>query len=363
MKRILIVCLCLYTSMGFTCTHFRLMAKDNSVIIGRSMEFGPNLETEIYTVNRKATFDSTTPDNQPGLHWQAKYGYLALNGFHLFPVSGLNEQGLSFDLLYLPGIAKYEAYDASKASKSMPYYQMADYILGNFSSTDEVKQALPQLNTYSKALMHAGQSVTFPVHYVVTDKTGHSIAIEYVDGQLNMYDDKTGILTNSPSYPWQNTNLDNYVHLSPYAPAPINKDGITYAATGQGAGALGLPGDYTPPSRFVKIAYLVHTAKQCDDAAKTINLAEHILNNVDIPYGSVRGEKGEHTSDNIDYTQWVVIKDLTHNTLYFRSYSNLIMQKIEMNRIQLKPGSPKLNKVLMDEKSNMIDATQRFLEQ
>ncbi|MDX2345426.1 MAG: choloylglycine hydrolase family protein [Legionella sp.] len=340
MKRIFIICICLYANFSFACTHFRLIAKDNSVIIGRSMEFGPNLETEIYTVNRDTAFNSKTPDGKPGLNWKAKYGYLALNGFGLFPVSGINEQGLSFDLLYFPDLAQYEAYDADKASNAMPYYQIADYLLGNFSSIAEIKQALPKLNVYAKALEHAGQSVVFPVHYVVTDKNGGSIAIEYIKGKLHIYDNKTGILTNSPSYPWQVTNLKNYVNLTPNAPDSITKDGITYTATGQGGGAVGLPGDYTPPSRFVRVAYLVSTAEQMDNASKTINLATHILNNVDIPYGAVRGPKGDNKANDMDYTQWVVIKDLTHHALYFRDYLNLTMQKIDMNQFKFEPNSP-----------------------
>jgi choloylglycine hydrolase len=339
MKRILVTCICLYASFSVACTHFRLTAKDNTVIIGRSMEFGPNLESEIYTVNRGTNFESTTPDNQPGLHWQAKYGYLALNGFNLFPVSGINEKGLSFDLLYLPGLAEYQTYDASKASDAMPYYQIADYLLGNFSNIPDIKQALPMLNVYAKALTQAGKPVVFPVHYIVTDKNGQSIAIEYIAGKLNIYDDKTGILTNAPSYLWQETNLKNYVNLSPNAPDAIKKDGITYAVTGQGAGAHGLPGDYTPPSRFVRVAYLVSTAEQMDNASKTINLAEHILNNVDIPYGAVRGPKGDNTADEMDFTQWVVIKDLKHQIIYFRTYSNLAMQTIDMKQFKFEPNS------------------------
>lgn len=344
MKRILIICICLYANFSVACTHFRLIAKDNSVIIGRSMEFGPNLETEIYTVNRGTSFESKTPDGQAGFNWQTKYGYVALNGFHLFPVSGVNEQGLSFDLLYFPGLAKYQPYDKNKASSAMPYYQMADYLLGHFSNIDEIKEALPKLNVYAKALTHAGKAVVFPVHYIVTDKNGHSIVIEYISGKLHINDAQSGILTNSPSYAWQNTNLKNYVNLSPHAPQAIKQDGIRYAATGQGGGAHGLPGDYTPPSRFVRVAYLVNTAEPTNDASKTINLAEHILNNVDIPYGAIRGPKGDNAADEMDFTQWVVIKDLKHQIIYFRTYSNLVMQKLDMNQFKFASNSPEFRR-------------------
>jgi len=357
MKRTLIVFLSLYSIANFACTHFVLTAEDETVVVGRSMEFGPKLETEIYTVNRGTAFDSTTPDGKPGLHWQAKYGYLALDGFHLFPVSGLNEQGLSFDALYLPGLAEYQPYHVNKPSESMPYYLMADYVLGNFSNVDDIKQALPKLTVYAKALKHAGKNVVFPLHFAVTDVNGNSIVIEMIEGTLNIYDNKLGILTNSPSYPWHVTNLSNYVNLSPHAPEPIVQDGVTYNATGQGAGALGLPGDYTPPGRFIRVAYLVGTAKPTEDAVKTVNLAQHVLNNVDIPYGAIQAKEGDQSPDDMDVTQWVVIKDLTHKVLYFRSYTDLALQKIDMAQLKFEPGSPKRRLTLVDNTSRIIDAT------
>lgn len=360
MKQIIMFFVCLYSMSGFACTHIHLTAKDGSVVVGRSMEFGPKLETTIYTVNRGSKFESKTPDGQSGLHWQAKYGYLALDGFHLFPVSGMNEEGLSFDGLYFPGLAEYQAYDSNKASEAMPYYLIADYILGNFSNITEIKEVLPELTVYAQALKHAGQDVVFPLHFVVTDKQGQSLAIEFTDGQLHIYDNKVGVFTNSPSYPWQITNLNNYINLSPNTPKPIVKDGVTYNATGQGAGSIGLPGDYTPPGRFVRMAYLVNTAKQVDHARGAVNLAQHILNNVDIPYGAVRGKQGDDSPDAIDSTQWIVIKDLAHHVVYFRSYSDLVLQKIDMTKLKFEPGSPKRSLILVDDVSRIVDATARL---
>lgn len=357
---VLMAFLCFYSISCLACTQFNLTAQDGSVVAGRSMEFGPKLETNIYTVSRGTLFDSVTPDGRPGLRWQAKYGYLALDGFHLFPVSGLNEQGLSFDGLYFPGFAEYQRYDINKASTSMPYYLIGDYLLGNFSNIDEIKTALPQLTIYAKALEHAGQKVVFPMHFAVTDKQGQSIAIELEDGKLHIYDNKMGVFTNSPSYPWQITNLSNYVNLSPHAPDPIIKDGVTYNATGQGAGAIGLPGDYTPPGRFIRVTYLVNTAKQTHNAVGAVNLAQHILNNVDIPYGAVRGKKGDDAPDNIDSTQWIVIKDLMHHVLYFRSYSDLTLQKIDMHKLDFDLGSPKRSFQLVDDVPKIFDATARL---
>ncbi len=361
MQKILIILLALCTSISLACTHFRLIAKDGSVIVGRSMEFGPDMQSQIYTVNRDTAFSSTTPDGKPGLTWKAKYGYLAINGFHLMAVSGINEKGLSIDLLYFPGYAKYADYKASEAAKAMPYYQMSDYVLSNFDSVAQIKAALPALNVYAQALTYQGSPVVFPVHYVATDAQGHSVVIEMTAGGLHVYNDASGILTNSPGFPWQVDNLSNYINLSPFAPNPIVKDGITYNGTGQGSGAVGLPGDFTPPSRFVKIAFLVSWAMQQDTAAQTVNLAQHILNGVDIPYGVIRGPQATNTAADMDKTQWAVIKDLTHKVLYFRSYHNLALQKIDMSKLNFAPGSPALSITLANDQPHIVDVTSQFM--
>lgn len=244
----------------------------------------------------------------------------------------------------------------------MPYYQIGDYILGNFERIEDVKARLLEINVYAAPLNHAGQSVVFPVHFVVTDKEGKGLIIEYIDGKLNVYDDKVGVLTNSPGYPWQVTNLSNYINLSPSNPKPLVVDGVTYTATGQGAGAVGLPGDYSPPSRFVKTAYLLKNAMPAENAIKGVNLAEHILNNVDIPYGAVRGiATHEASNQTMDSTQWIVIKDLTHQVLYFRSYGSLMLQKIDMHQLSFKSGAKVYKMPIARASAEINDVTSQFL--
>ena len=80
------------------------------------------------------------------------------------------------------------------------------------------------------------------------------MVIEYVNGAAHVYDNPIGVFTNSPAFDWHITNLRNYVNLSPINVAPVKLSGKTLKGLGQGSGLLGLPGDYTPPSRFVRAA-------------------------------------------------------------------------------------------------------------
>ncbi len=78
-------------------------------------------------------------------------------------------------------------------------------------------------------------------------------------------------MTNSPKYNWHVNNLRNYLNLTPNNPNPVSASGLTFSATGQGAGMVGLPGDVSPPSRFVKTAFLAKNAYQANTADDLLN--------------------------------------------------------------------------------------------
>ena len=99
-----------------------------------------------------------------------------------------------------------------------------------------------------------------PVHVVVYDKTGASIVIEPLDGKLKVYDNPLGVITNSPTFDWHMINVRNYVALNPRNVPPVTINGTTFRNMGQGSGMLGLPGDFTPPSRFVRASVFSATA-------------------------------------------------------------------------------------------------------
>jgi len=148
-------------------------------------------------------------------------------------------------------------------------------------------------------------------------------------------------MTNSPTYDWQITNLVNYMHLAPVNPNPVVDNGIMYAATGQGFGMIGLPGDISPPSRFVKTVTLTRVAIPTTNGTDAVNLAEHIINNVDIPLGLAR-EPGQGDVSSNDITQWVVFKDLTHKVFYYRTYNNMTLRSVALERLDFAENAVRL---------------------
>ncbi|MGA8322835.1 MAG: linear amide C-N hydrolase, partial [Xanthobacteraceae bacterium] len=170
----------------------------------------------------------------------------------------------------------------------MAPYEYANWLLGNFANVDEVKANFNKV-VLVPVVIDAIKQVP-PVHFVVHDRSGKSVVIEPLDKTLKIFDNPLGVVTNSPNFEWHMTNLRNYVNLS--AVPPLGLGGVTLAQFGQGSGLRGLPGDFTPPSRFVRAVAFSQSAVQSDTAAQAVLQAFHILNNFDIPYGAVRDVEG-----------------------------------------------------------------------
>jgi choloylglycine hydrolase len=344
----------IFTSV-FACTEFTLKSKDGAVMVARTMEFGYNMQSTIMSSPRARVFETKAPNGKPGVSWKSKYGYIFADYFGIsHPVDGMNEKGLSFGYLLFPGYAQYSTIQKGQEYKALSYEFFPDWILGNFSSVEQVKKALNNIKVFAEPQsIENHKNVIFPLHAIITDALGKSIVVEFMKGKIYIYDDSQGVLTNSPPFNWQVTNLKNYINLSPYTNAPITINGITYAVAGQGSGMFGLPGDWTPPSRFVKMAILTAAALPVKDAQSALILAQHIMDTVDIAKGVVRSEKGQ--GDVVELTQWTVFKDLKNHVLYFKTYDNTTLQSVAMNEVDFSPSAKQI-RILMASPPMIVNA-------
>lgn len=349
-----------FSHIAAACTDLHLTAKDGTQLIARSMEFGTNMNSNLRTSLRDRTFVNTTPNGKAGLSWKAQYGYVYLDALNVdVAIEGMNEAGLAFEALYLPGETEYQVVPDGQESQGLAYERFGDWVLANFKTVDEVKNLLPKIFVYAEKMTGFGDMI-FPLHYIINDNTGKSIVVEYVGGKMNVYDNTIGVVTNSPTYNWHMTNLRNYVNLSPQFPKPVTVNGVTFAATGQGAGMVGLPGDASPPSRFVKVAVMKTTATDTSDAVGTLNLAQHIMNNVDIPLGFIRDPSNGQVAG--DYTQWVVYKDLTHKIFYYKTYGNMNIRAVSLDKLNFASDAQALKMPLESTQTNQ-DITEFFTKQ
>lgn len=312
------------------CTGIRLIAADGSVVYARTLEFGFDLKSEILMVPRGYARTGTTPDGKQGLKWKSKYASVGMNGVGLPLVfDGLNERGLAAGLFYFPTSAGYMPYSAADSGRTIAPWEVGSYILENFASVDEVKAHIGTIVVPSVVFSQWGSVPE--IHYVVHDTSGKSIVIEYVGSKLNVYDNPLGVITNSPSFDWHMTNLRNYVNFSMNNAPPVHLGPVKLVPTGQGSGMLGLPGDFTPPSRFVRAVAFTQSAFRPKTEQDAVLEAFKILNNFDIPRGSARdGQKDAHGNVQADYTLWTGASDLKARRYLFRTYDNSQIRSVDL---------------------------------
>lgn len=320
------------------CTGITLTAASGDVVRARTMEFNVNLKSSIIMIPRAQARTGTTPDGKPGIRWKAKYASVGTSPMGLpFIVDGLNEKGLSVGLFYFDQSARFQPYTPADAPRTLASWELGSYILDRFATVDEVREGLDDVIVAPATFDQF--DIVLPLHFVVTDPSGQTIVIEYIDEKLNIHENNIGVITNNPPFDWHMTNLQNYVNLD-LQNAPAKHLGrVEIKGLGQGTGLLGMPGDFTSPSRFVRATIFAHGVIQSPDADHAIFQAFHILNNFDIPKGVAReGHADAHGNVNADYTQWTSANDLSARRFYFRTYEDSTVRVVDLTQQDLDAG-------------------------
>ena len=317
------------------CTGITLIAADGTVVHARTMEFAIDIHSDVIMIPRGYARVGTTPDGKEGLKWKSKYASVGANGVG-FPLlfDGVNEKGLATGTFYFPTSAGYMPYTAADASKTIAQWEVGSWILENFASVEEVKANIG--NIVVPAVVFGGWGFAPEAHYIVQDTSGKTIVIEYVGGKLNVHDNPLGVITNSPAFDWHMTNLRNYVNFSMTNVSPVTLGSVKLQPFGQGSGMLGLPGDFTPPSRFVRAVAFSQSVFKSKTGEDAIVEAFHVLNQFDIPKGAAREhEKDEHGNILADYTIWTSAIDLKAKRFYFRTYESSQIRMVDLMKMNL----------------------------
>ncbi|HTN75626.1 MAG TPA: choloylglycine hydrolase family protein [Pirellulaceae bacterium] len=334
------------------CTGITIKPKDGSVVFARTLEFAADLHSNIVILPRGQKYVGTTSSGQPGLRWETKYGVVGANAFGLPQVvDGLNEHGLAVNLFYFPGYAKYQEIPAGGENDAIAPWELGTYLLGTCGTVKEAVAAAKSVRVGN--VVQAQMGMVPPVHFVVTDASGASVVVEYVAGELQIHANPLGVMTNAPSFDWHMTNLNNYVNLFTENESARNVDGVELRGFGQGTGMLGLPGDFTPPSRFVRAAAFSKAALPVETSAQGVLQAFHILNNFDIPQGIARTTA--HGKIDADYTMWTGASDLTQLRYYFRTHSNSQIRMVDLKKADF--NATEMKSISMQGEERIEDVT------
>lgn len=340
---------------SFGCTGIRLKAQDGSIVYARTMEFTAEMESAIIVVPRNYQFIGTLPSqNSEGLTWKSKYAAVGANGLHTnILLDGVNERGLAGGCFYFPGYAEYQDITVNDYKKTLAPWELLTWILTNFATVQEATAALPTIKV-CKALFPGWDTIPPTLHFILHDATGACSVIEYVNGgEITFHNNVLGIITNAPTFDWHMTNLNNYINLSASSAPKIELAGVKLFPFGQGSGMFGLPGDFTPPSRFVRAVAFSQTSIPVNNALDAIHQAFHLLNQFDIPKGIVRAVKNDKKS--FDYTQWTTASDLQNKKYYFHTFDN--RQPRVVNLMKTDMNASKIITVSMQQKEVILDIT------
>ncbi len=297
------------------CTGINLKTKDQY--------FGRNLDLE-YRFNEKVAI---IPRNYNIKNINIKYAMIGMatveDNYPLY-AEAANEKGLAMAGLYFPNNAYYN--ESMKNKINLAPYEFILYILGNYKSVKEVKEIINDINITNIPFNN------FPLadlHWMISDDND-CIVVEQVKEGLKVYDNKIGVLTNNPQFSYHLTNINNYINLSPKNRENTFSNKINLVNYGQGMGAIGIPGDNSPTSRFIRVAFNKLNSVCNDDEESSVTQFFHILDSVAMVRGSVITKE-----NNYDITTYSCCINTTKGIYYYKTYNTNQITAIKLNSINM----------------------------
>ena len=321
------------------CTAATYKTKD--FYFGRTLDYEFSYGEEIVVMPRN--FPITFRHMGEMKHHHALIGMAHLAGdFPLF-YDAINEKGLGMAGLNFVGNADYKPFAPDK--DNVAPFEFIPWILGQCASVKEARLLLSKIslvNTpFSKELPLA------QLHWIIADQE-EAITVESVKEGLKIYDNPAGVMTNNPPFDEQMLQLNNYMHLSPKSPKNQFSDKLPLTTHSRGMGALGLPGDLSSQSRFVRVAFVKLNSVSGDSEAESISQFFHILGSVDQQRGccDVGDEKYE-------YTIYTSCCNASKGIYYYTTYENHQISGVDMHRENLDRESLSRFPLILGEHINM----------
>ncbi len=248
---------------------------------------------------------------------------LVMNDYPLY-YDGTNEMGLSMAGLNFPGNAFYPEYQEGKSN--IAPFEFLPWVLGLCGSVVEAKALLTNLNLVNIPF-HSTVPLS-PLHFMIAD-CEHCIVVESTTEGLKVYDNPVKILTNNPPFRQQLFHLNNYQHLSNGQPSNTFDSQLPLHCYSRGMGALGLPGDFSSQSRFVRGAFVLANTKKVPPkgSAEHLDISQffHLLSCVQQPYGSV-----DIGNQQYQHTIYSSCCDTQKGIYYYTTYENHQISAVQM---------------------------------
>ncbi|MGV8057732.1 MAG: linear amide C-N hydrolase [Smithellaceae bacterium] len=296
---------------AYSCSRVLWADGGKAVVVGRTMDWFTDMKTNLWVLPRGIVRDGATGKNT--LHWTAKYGSVVATGFDICSADGINERGLTANILWLAES------DYGKRDETIPGLAIslwAQYMLDNFTT---VAQVVEFTNTKKFQLVTANMPGTkdrATVHLSLADASGDSTIIEYIGGKPNIYHNRQyTVMTNSPLFAEQLAHLRQYKAFG---------------------GSKELPGSNQADSRFVRAATYLSTLPRPGNYRENIAYILSVIRNVSAPFSI----STDPARPNISSTRWRTVADLTNRIYYFESTISPNIVWVELDKLNFKAGAP-----------------------
>jgi choloylglycine hydrolase len=294
------------------CTRVLWASPDSQVLVGRNQDWTERANSAFRVYPRGIERTGAVAENPH--KWTSKYGSLVLSAYDMGTHEGVNEKGLSAHALYLAVEAAFGERDPKL--EAIGIMQWVQYYLDNYATVAEAVEAQKAFDFQIEPLILPNGYPTL-IHVSLSDKSGDSAVIEYINGKAQIYHDRRfTVMTNEPTYDKQIENLKQYRTFGGDKP---------------------LPGERTPSDRFVRAAYyasgLPKPASQDEAAAFMFS----VIRNVSVPFGL-----GDPDRPNVASTIFRTVQDLTGSRYYFESTYAPNVVWIDYGKLDFSPGQPEM---------------------
>lgn len=314
------------------CTRVVYLGENQDVITARSMDWQSDIATNLWVLPRGIARNGQAGSDS--IHWKAKYGSVVASGFDISTTDGLNEAGLSANLLWLVE-SEYPAQRGRKPGLAISLW--AQYMLDNFAT---VAEAVAALEREPYALVTddlPGESRQATLHLALSDASGDSAIVEYIGGKQVIHHDRAyQVMTNSPVF-------DQQLALNTYWQ--------------QIGGTVMLPGTNRSADRFARASFYINAIPKSEDPVVALASVFSVIRNVSVPYGITTPDQ-----PNISSTRWRTVADHKRRLYFFESALTPNTFWVDLNKVDFAVGAQVLKLDLGRDQRNVFagDALGQF---
>ena len=326
-----LICLSFCYEKTDACTRVVYEGPEGMTATGRTMDWKEDLHTNLYVFPRG--IERKGADSAATIEWTSKYGSVVAAGYDIGICDGINEKGLVANLLFLPE-SVYELEDDQRPVMGLSIW--TQYVLDNFATVEEAVKSLSE-DTFMIDAPDLPNGVKSRLHLAISDPTGDSAIVEYLDGHVSIYEGKQyQVLTNSPAYNLQLAVNDYWKQVG---------------------GLNMLPGTNRSSDRFARASFYINAVAQTSDPEIAIPTVFSVIRNVSVPYGISTPD-----SPHISSTRWRSVCNQKDLVYYFEKTVPMAVMHVNLKEIDFAKGTGERVLRLTDGKNYEGNVTSEFVK-